>query len=101
MDDKGGVGAHKDLTAPACAADANGVWGFSGKVDNSTKTAQDYTVEVSVVDPNGWSVLGSTSVTASVEPGQTAPVVAKGFHRESPAEAAKHQCVTRVVRHQG
>ena len=99
VDDAGGVGAHKDLAAPTCTADAKGVWNFSGSVANPEKSAQRYTVELSVVDPNGWSVVGSKDVEVTVPAGKTLPVTAAGFFTEAPAAAAKHQCVTRVVRH--
>ena len=97
--DKGGVGAHKDLTSPSCTVDAAGVWSFTGSVANPEKSAQRYTVELSVVDPNGWSVIGSKDVEVTVPAGKTAPVAAKAFFTEKKADAAKHQCVTRVVRH--
>lgn len=51
VDDRGGVGAHKDLASSTCTADSQGVWSSSAGVDNPTKAKQDYTVEVSVVDP--------------------------------------------------
>lgn len=100
VDDEGGVGAHADLQKPLCAAQ-NGVWGFTGVVKNAARTAQVYTVEVSVVNPDGWSVVGTKSIEVRAEADKAVPVRAAAFHRESAADAAKHQCVTRVVRHQG
>ena len=99
VDAQGGVGAHKDLGQLTCKADASGTWSFSGTVANPTKTAQKYTVELSVVDPNGWSVIGAKDVEVTVPGGKSEPVAAKAFFTETSAAAAKHQCVTRVVRH--
>lgn len=99
VDDQGGVGAHQDLQKPQCTADPSGAWSFSGTVANSTKERATYTVEVSVVNPDGWGVLGATTVTAQVDPGESAPVAAEKFHADPPDQTRKHQCVTRVVRH--
>lgn len=100
VDADGGVGAHKDLAAPTCTADSAGKWSFSGTIKNPTKATQSHEVEASVVNPDGWSVIGSTSVKAEIAPGATKEVAAKAFYTETAAAAAaKHQCVTRVVRH--
>lgn len=99
VDTKGGVGARADLKKVTCKADSAGAWSITGEIVNPTKTTQTYTVDASVVNPDGWTVQGDTSTDVEVKAGQKGAVDVKNFFKSSASDAKKFQCVTRVVRH--
>ena len=88
---KGYVGARKDVTGLTCTASANSVTA-AGKVTNSTDTAQNYRIYISIL--SGSKTLGLKEVDVSNLAGKAS----KDWTSTQQVTVKNPQCVLRVER---
>ena len=85
--------ANEALSDVVCAADAAGVWSFSGTLTNTTDTAVTFSVVVAVGSTS--SVAGRASIEQTVPAGGTAEVRADAFADGAPASSTCQAVVSR------
>lgn len=85
------AGAIKELSKVECAQDGTD-WSFSATLTNSGSERTTYTVLVAVAKKEGGTVVGSKTLTETLDAGDTAELEAKDFY-SGDEKAADVQCV--------
>ena len=87
--------AAADLSEFSCEADADGEWGASGVITNSTGEEADYRVTVVVADGPGDSVPGKRRTLTDLDPGTPEPFDIKRLPADGTSDAT---CQVEVLR---
>ncbi|WP_239111689.1 hypothetical protein [Phycicoccus sonneratiae] len=85
------AGAIKELSKVECAQDGKD-WSFSATLTNDGSDRMTYTVLVAVAKKDGGTVLGSTTLTETLDGGDSTELEAKDFY-SGDEKAADAQCV--------
>lgn len=91
----GGFDLSAQLTTTSCAA-VDGSWTFTGSLRNPGSDELRATVAISLVKTSDMTVVTTKEIDLVVPAGETVPVEAKDFHRDTAAADAADgiECVT-------